>query len=218
MVLVQPFEVNKILCRYFFHIFLTFYVFLVVCSAVDPSLPPSEKKHRITELCLNQTLTEMKFNALEKEQDSVAAFSESLRDKMEEILQKIQSSAADEAHKQETQTRAAIKQMKEEKLLWNEEFKKRREAYLDAKSKLKDILKGKVQIETGRLKSEDAKFLKSLPDFAAVNKKIVSYKNRHYIGLVHLEKNSQQLHWSLSAVERQLNEVQRVIVPTFQWT
>lgn len=160
----------------------------------------------------------MKLNALEKEQDVVEAFSESLRDKMEEILKNVQSSAGDEAHKQETQTRAAIKEMKEEKLLWNEEFKKRREAYLDAKSKLKDVLKGKVQIETGHLKSEDAKFLKSLPDFVAVNKKIVSYRNRHYIGLLHLEKNSQQLHRSLSAVERQLDEVNRVIVPTFQWT
>jgi hypothetical protein len=160
---------------------------------------------------------EIKFNALENEHDAVAAFSESLRDKMEEVLSKVQS-PDDEALKKKTQTRIAIKQMKEKKLLWNEEFKKRREAYLDAKSKLKDVLKGTVQIEAGRLKSEDAKFLKSLPDFAAVNKKIVSYQIRHYIGVVHLEKNSQQLYRSLSAVGRQLDEVQRVIVPTFQWT
>ncbi|EFX71120.1 hypothetical protein DAPPUDRAFT_112111 [Daphnia pulex] len=192
--------------------------FRAACAAVDSSLPPSGKKHKITELCLNHTLMEMKFNALEKEQDAVAAYSERLRDNIEDILNKVLISTGEAHQKFETQTRTAIKQMKNEKLLWNEEYKKRREAYLDAKSKLKDALKGKVQIETGRLKSEDVKFLKSLPDFAAVNKKIVSYQTRHYIGLVHLEKNSQQLHRSLSTVEHQLDEVQRMIVPTFQWT
>ncbi|KAI9563654.1 hypothetical protein GHT06_011118 [Daphnia sinensis] len=194
--------------------------FRAACAAVDPSLPPADKKRKITELCLNQTLMEMKLNALEKEQDAVAAFSESLRNKMEEILHQVQSSAGDEqpAHKQETQTRTAIKKMKEEKVLWNEEFKNRREAYLEARNKLKDVLKGKLYIETARLKSEDVKFLNSLPDFAAVNKKIVSYQTRHYIGLVHLELNSQRVHHSLAVLGRQLDEVQHVIIPAFEWT
>lgn len=199
--------------------FVHYEVFTAACAAVDSSLPPSGKKRKITELCLNHTLKEMKFNALEKEQDAVAAYSERLRDNIEDILNKVLVSTGDKAHQKfEKRTRSATKQLKNEKLLWNEEYKKRREAYLDAKSKLKDVLKGRVQIETGRLKSEDVKFLKSLPDFAAVNKKIVSYQTRHYIGLVHLEKNSQQLHRSLSTVERQLDEVQSMIVPTFTWT
>lgn len=194
--------------------------FRAACAAVDPSLPPADIKCKITELCLNQTLLEMKLNALEKEQDAVAAFSESLRNKVEEILHKVQSLTGDElpAHKQETQTRTAIKKMKEEKVLWNEEFKKRREAYLEARNKLKDVMKGKLHIETARLKSEDVKFLKSLPDFTAINNKIVSYQNRHYIGLVHLENNSQRIHRSLAMLGRQLDEVQHVIIPTFKWT
>lgn len=192
---------------------------IAACAAVDPSLPPIEKMCKITELCLNQTLKEIKHNALETEQDAVAVFSERLQNMMEEILHKVKVSAGDKipAHKQDTQTRTAIKQMKEERSLWNEEFKKRREAYLEARSKLKDVLKGKVRIETTRLKSEDVKFLKDLPDFTAINERIVSYQNRHYIGMVQLEKQSQRIYRSLAKVERKLDEVQDAIVPTFQW-
>ena len=162
----------------------------MACSVIA-SLPPSEKKQRITEICLNQTLRDLKFNALEKEQDAVAAFSDSLTEKREQILRKVQSSGNDiPTLKKETQTRMDIKQMKEEKSLWNEEFNKRRQAYQEAKNKLKDALKGKTYIEATRLKSEDVKFLKNLPDFVAVNKRIVSDQNRRAIGLLHLEKNA----------------------------
>ena len=66
----------------------------MACSVIA-SLPPSEKKQRITEICLNQTLRDLKFNALEKEQDAVAAFSDSLTEKREQILRKVQSSGND---------------------------------------------------------------------------------------------------------------------------
>lgn len=192
--------------------------FLVACSVVDASLPPSEKKRRVAELCLSQTLMDLKFNALENEQDTVAAFSENLREKIAKILSKVQISGDEvTALKKETQTRTCIKEMKEERMRWNEEFSKRRQAYQEAKNKLKDVMKGKVHIETTRLKSEDLKFLKNLPDFAAVNKRIVSYQNRHCLGIVHLEKNAYRVHRSLSAVDQQLDDVQRTMVPTFQW-
>ena len=191
----------------------------MACSVIDASLPPSEKKQRITEICLNHTLRDLKFNALEKEQDAVAAFSDSLTEKREQILRKVQSSGNDiPTLKKETQTRMDIKQMKEEKSLWNEEFNKRRQAYQEAKNKLKDALKGKTYIEATRLKSEDVKFLKNLPDFVAVNKRIVSYQNRHAIGLLHLEKNALRVRSSLAAIEEKLDDVQRAIVPTFHWT
>lgn len=192
--------------------------FPAVCSAVDKSLEPAEKKRRVAEISLNQTLMDLKISALDEENEASLAFSEKLRAKIDDILTQITSGASIASKKQETKTITHITLIKAEKAKWNEEFSNRRKSYQEAKSRLKDVLKGKVCIEAHRLKSEDLKFLKGLPDFSGINKKIVTYQNRHCIGLIHLEKNSNRVNRSLAEVERRLNDVQRVLAPPFDWT
>lgn len=138
---------------------------------------------------------------------------------MQNILLKVgNSSDGVGTKKRESKSSKHITQIKEERSLWNEEFHQRRQNYLDARNKLKDVTKRKIQIEATRLKAEDMKFLKGLPDFAAINEKIVSYKNRHAIGIIHLEKNTRRVYRSLAVVEQQLDEAKNIIAPPYQWS
>lgn len=173
---------------------------------------------KITELCLNQALVELKFKALENEQDAVFAFTEEFRGKIDDLLKKVENCGVQAiAQKQETPTTVHIKQMKEERSLWNEDYSRRRQAYQEAKNKLKDVMKGKAHVEAAKLKPEDVKFLNSLPDFAAMGERLTTYQNRHCIGVIHLEKEARRVYRSLDSIERQLERVQRVIAPPFQW-
>lgn len=161
---------------------------------------------------------DLKFRALDNENDAVTAFSNNLRSKMEDILSKISHGVGTPSQKQETKSVAHISLIEKEKTLWNEEFSNRRKRYQDARQRLKDVLKGQRQIETQqRLNSEDQKFLKGLPDFSSINKKIAVYQNRHCLGLIHLEKVSQRVYRSLEKYECQLNDVQTMLAPPTVW-
>lgn len=86
------------------------------------SLSPCEKKCQVAELCLNQTLIDLKSNALENEYDATILFSENFREKVQEILGKVQNSEDKiAAQKQENKLRTHTIQMKEERVLttWN---------------------------------------------------------------------------------------------------
>lgn len=135
----------------------------------------------------------------------------------QELLNKIGNSKEGTATKQETETRKYIKKLKEETVAWNDEYKKRRQDYKDARARAKDVQKGNIQIEAARLRPEDSKFLKSLPDFRAMNKRIQTYHNRHCLGLIGLEKNARRVHRTMSIIEEQLNQVHATIAQPFSW-
>ncbi len=177
------------------------------------SLPPDAKKRRISELCLNHTLQDYRNTAPDEEQDIVYKIQDLFNKQMEIILNKVECGSLSKATKQETETRKYIKKLKEENSAWNDEYKKRRQDHKDARTKAKEVQMRNVMIDAARLRSEDSKFIKSLPDFSAVNKRICSYRERHCLGLISLEKSARRIHRILFDADKKLDNVQSAIVP-----
>ena len=206
-------------CRFSDHwinIFLK--ISTAACSAVS-SLPPEEKKRRITELCVNQTLADFKNSAEVEDYDLVFLFEEGLRSRLENVLKKIETSEADTVQREETQTRKYINQIKEEGEGWKAEFKKRRDCFNETRQKYKITVKSQPQIgedQRSKLRSEDLKFIQDLPDFQKWNDKSNNLFNRHSIGLIHLEKCCLQVQHALLN-EQELDKAQNRIAPTFDW-
>lgn len=186
---------------------------IVALCAGAASLPPDAKKRRISELCLNHTLQDYRNAAPDEEQDTVFKIQDLFSKQMENILSKVEHGALSKATKQETETRKYIKKLKEENTAWSEEYKKRRQSHKDARAKAKEVQMRNVMIEAARLRSEDSKFMKSLPDFSAVNKRICAYRERHCLGLISLEKSARRVHRILYDADKKLDDVQSAIVP-----
>ena len=182
-------------------------------------MPPEEKKRRITELCVNQTLADFKNSAEVEDYDLVFLFEEGLRSRLENVLKKIETSEADTVQREETQTRKYINQIKEEGEGWKAEFKKRRDCFNETRQKYKITVKSQPQIgedQRSKLRSEDLKFIQDLPDFQKWNDKSNNLFNRHSIGLIHLEKCCLQVQHALLN-EQELDKAQNRIAPTFDW-
>lgn len=177
-------------------------------------MPPSEKIKRIVELCINHSLLSLRNT--EEDNINFIEFEQAITKKTGDILNKLVASG-DTAKKQETETRKQINKFKEERTLWNEEFTTRRQAYTEARAKLKDITKGKVTIDKAPLKPEDIQFLKSLPNLEEVNKRITQYQNRHQIGMIELERSAKTVLNSLTMAERKICKAKKVMVPSFAW-
>lgn len=192
--------------------------FFSALSAGASSLPPDAKKRRIGELCLNHTLQDYRNAAPEEEQDMVLKVQDMFIKNMQDILQKAETGGLGVALKQETETSKYIKQLKEETVAWNDEYKKRREDFKVARATAKEVQKKVIQIEIARLRPEEDKYIKSLPDFAAINKRIQVYQKRHCLGLISLEKNARRVHHVLAHVEKSLEQAKDAIHPTFSFT
>ena len=193
-------------------------IFTAACSSVS-SLPPEEKKRRITELCINQTLSDFKNSAEVHDYDLAFLFEEGLRSRLENVLKKIETSEADTVHREETQTRKYINQIKEEGEAWKAEFKKRRDSFNETRQKYKLAVKSQPQIgedQFSKLTSKDLKFLQDLPDFQKWNEKSSNLVNRHSICLIQLEKCSLQVQHALHN-EQELDKAHDRIAPTFNW-
>ena len=186
---------------------------IVALCAGAASLPPDAKKRRISELCLNHTLQDYRNAAPDEEEDTVFKIQDLFTRQMESILSKVEHGALSKATKQETETRKYIKKLKEENTAWSEEYKKRRQDHKDARAKVKQVQMRNVMIEAARLRSEDSKFMKSLPDFSAVNKRICTYRERHCLGLISFEKSARRVQRILFDADKKLDDVQSAIVP-----
>jgi len=165
-------------------------------------LPPQEKK-RVTQLCLNQTIVDLKNNASEEEYETIVAFEESLKEEVESILSKVQQSANENLQKTETQIGKHIKRLTEEKQQWNEEYGKRRQAQMDIKLKFRNVAKGEIKIKKSKLKKEDVSFLESLQDLTAVNKRLANLQTQNCLVLNDLEKNARLEQNNISTMHAQ---------------
>lgn len=194
-----------------------FHFFLLAASAAAALLPPQEKKRRVTQLCLNQTIIDLKNNASEEEYENIVAFEESLKEEIESILSKVQQSANQNLQKSETQIGKHIKRLTEEKQQWNEEYKKRRQVQMDMKLKFRNVAKGEITIQQSKLKKEDVSFLESLPDLTAVNKRLAALQTQNCLVLNDLEKNARRVQNNLSTMHAQANKLTKAITPSFDF-
>lgn len=176
-------------------------------------MPPKEKKRHITQLCLNQTILDLK-NASEDDYDNIVAFEESLKSKMESILSKVEQSTNENLQKTETQIGKNIRRINEEKQQWNEEYKKRHQVQRDARKRFKEVNKGEIKVQKGKLKTEDINFLKNLPDLTAVNRRLAAFQIRNCIGLIHLEKNARRVQYDLSQMHERVDKLTKAITPS----